>query len=234
MPNIGHLTDDDFLCATMEDMFRSMRKRKISPTQEKMLQKKLLAMLAKERPKYVRMASKTLGGEQSGEDAVQEATLLALRNLDKFDSVREMSPWFSKILRNECLMTLRSRARKPEIVDSEAVPDGRPLWDAYHEEPDNKGMYSFVDIGGHTIDIPVSQLLAGLTHEDVEVFLAVFVDGMSRSEACREMCISPSGINDIYAKVKSHAASLLSNMKKSTLWDEEILNASRNSNSLSN
>lgn len=69
-----------------------------------------------------------LGHHEQAEDAMQNAYLKAFLNLGRFQREASFSTWLTRIMINECLMTLRRRRRAaeeplataPEIADSAA------------------------------------------------------------------------------------------------------------------
>jgi RNA polymerase sigma factor (sigma-70 family) len=70
-------------------------------------------------PKALRLAIGMLGNAEDARDAVQEAFVKGFRGLNRFDSNRAFGPWFFRILRNQCLDQLRSRAARfrMEVLD---------------------------------------------------------------------------------------------------------------------
>jgi RNA polymerase sigma-70 factor (ECF subfamily) len=62
------------------------------------------------------------GSEADAADAAQEAVILVLRNLDRFDGRSRFSTWVYRIATNASLDELRRRRRRP-IADDDAVLD---------------------------------------------------------------------------------------------------------------
>jgi RNA polymerase sigma-70 factor, ECF subfamily len=68
------------------------------------------------------VAFRLLGQREDAEDLVQETFLAALQKIDSFDTQREFSPWFYRILVNRCLNARKSRGRRSTVeLPSEVV-----------------------------------------------------------------------------------------------------------------
>ncbi|MEX2572403.1 MAG: RNA polymerase sigma factor [Gemmatimonadota bacterium] len=61
------------------------------------------------------VALRLLGQRQDAEDLVQEAFLATLQKIDSFDTDREFSPWFYRILVNRCLNARKARSRRSSV-----------------------------------------------------------------------------------------------------------------------
>jgi RNA polymerase sigma-70 factor (ECF subfamily) len=61
------------------------------------------------------VAFRLLGQREDAEDLVQESFLAALQKIDSFDTQREFSPWFYRILVNRCLNARKSRGRRSTV-----------------------------------------------------------------------------------------------------------------------
>jgi RNA polymerase sigma-70 factor (ECF subfamily) len=61
------------------------------------------------------VAYRLLGQREDAEDLVQETFLAALQKIDSFDTGREFSPWFYRILVNRCLNARKSRSRRSTV-----------------------------------------------------------------------------------------------------------------------
>jgi RNA polymerase sigma-70 factor, ECF subfamily len=78
-------------------------------------------------PAY-RLAAVMLGDRSSAEDAVQEASIKALRKLRQLrGDVKSLRPWFLSIVANECRMTRRQRwwsvLKLADIPSSRSSPE---------------------------------------------------------------------------------------------------------------
>jgi RNA polymerase sigma-70 factor, ECF subfamily len=61
------------------------------------------------------VAYRLLGQREDAEDLVQEAFMAALQKIETFDTDREFSPWFYRILVNRCLNARKSRGRRSTV-----------------------------------------------------------------------------------------------------------------------
>ena len=64
--------------------------------------------------RLLRVARRFLSSEEDARDAVQEAFIAAFKSIGGFASTAQLSTWLHRIVVNACLMTLRTRRRKPE------------------------------------------------------------------------------------------------------------------------
>lgn len=88
------------------------------------------AVIRRHRSEALRIALGTLGNEEDARDLVQEATLRALKHIDRFDVERPFFPWFYRILRNLCFNLIAKRGRHGECplvseADGGVDPKGR-------------------------------------------------------------------------------------------------------------
>jgi RNA polymerase sigma-70 factor (ECF subfamily) len=82
------------------------------------------------------LALNLLGDRAEAEDAVQEAALLAFKNLQTFEPGTNFKAWFFRILVNWCFGRYRQRKRRPETVEYEDVP---PMY--LYEQSQAAGMH---------------------------------------------------------------------------------------------
>ncbi|MQA89067.1 MAG: sigma-70 family RNA polymerase sigma factor [Gemmatimonas sp.] len=82
------------------------------------------------------VALRLLGQREDAEDLVQEAFLAALEKIDSFDTNRDFSPWFYRILVNRCLNARKSRSRRwtVELPSDAASSVASPLAEAERSE----------------------------------------------------------------------------------------------------
>ena len=69
-----------------------------------------------------RIAYGILGDAHAAEDVTQEAMLLVLGSIGRFDSYRPFQPWLHRIVSNRALDWARARARRAEVPADEVVP----------------------------------------------------------------------------------------------------------------
>jgi RNA polymerase sigma-70 factor (ECF subfamily) len=75
-----------------------------------------LLMRRYNRPLY-RTARSIIKDDAEAEDVLQEAYLLAFRNLDKFRGESSLSTWLTRIVVNEAIARSRKTARRAEIIE---------------------------------------------------------------------------------------------------------------------
>ncbi len=84
-------------------------------------------VIERRRSRMVALAKRVLGDEETARDAVQDASLLALRALDGFADRARLSTWLHRIVVNTALLQLRRDRRRRyeplETLDSGAFLD---------------------------------------------------------------------------------------------------------------
>lgn len=68
------------------------------------------------------VARRMLGDEHAAADAVQEGFLSAFKSLDHFAGNSSLGTWLHRIVVNVCLMKLRSRSRRQEMLLEDLLP----------------------------------------------------------------------------------------------------------------
>lgn len=84
-----------------------------------------LLMRRHNRPLY-RTARSILKDDAEAEDVLQEAYLLAYRNLDKFRSEASLSTWLTRIVVNEAIARSRKSARRAQIIQLDGSAPSEP------------------------------------------------------------------------------------------------------------
>lgn len=90
-----------------------------------------------------RTARSVLKDDSEAEDAVQEAYLLAYRNLDKYRGDAKLATWLVRIVLNEALARLRKRRRRAEVIrlDGDIEAEGstaeNTMTEAAPEQPEH-------------------------------------------------------------------------------------------------
>lgn len=82
-----------------------------------------------------RTARSILRDDAEAEDTVQEAYLLAYRNMDKFRGDAKLSTWLTRIVVNEAIARSRKSSRRAEVIRL----DGETKWDSEAVERDMNG-----------------------------------------------------------------------------------------------
>jgi RNA polymerase sigma-70 factor (ECF subfamily) len=91
-------------------------------------------LLARHRPGMFAVAFSLIGYGPDAEDAVQEASLIALRRIGDLRDPHAAGPWLRMVVRNACRMMLRSSADVPvglEAVLGSSEPDPAQLLERY-------------------------------------------------------------------------------------------------------
>ncbi len=99
------------------------------------------------------LALRILGDHHAAEDAVQEASLRALRALDGFRAEASMNTWLHHILSNVCFDELRRRRLLPTAVDmTDGAAAGGPVTADFAD-----ATVAGADLAQALAELPVSQ-----------------------------------------------------------------------------
>ena len=71
----------------------------------------IVAVASERRRLFHQLALRYLGNAADAEDAVQDALLLAIKNIEQFKGNAQLSTWLTRIVINASLMKLRRRSR---------------------------------------------------------------------------------------------------------------------------
>ncbi len=95
----------------------------------------LLDCLEAQRPRFVRLATSLLSDPEQAEDAVQDASLKAVRAAESFRSESAVCTWVQRIVVNSCRDLLRRRQSRESV---EAAARREALWQdsAYTVDPE--------------------------------------------------------------------------------------------------
>jgi RNA polymerase sigma-70 factor, ECF subfamily len=101
-------------------------------------------LLERRRPGLYAHALGLLGGSRvQAEEAVQETFLVALRKLSTVREPAAVRGWLHAVLRNACLMQLRSEAPERPIDEVASLVD-RSLWRSIEEEVDRQQLRRWI------------------------------------------------------------------------------------------
>jgi len=103
------------------------------------------------------LALRMLGDHHTAEDAVQEASLRALRALDGFRGDASMSTWLYHITSNVCLDEQRRRKLRPIVMDTGDESTRQPVRDDFAD-----ACASSADLARALADLPAPQRQAVL------------------------------------------------------------------------
>jgi RNA polymerase sigma-70 factor, ECF subfamily len=87
----------------------------------------MIALVERFRGQVFGLCYRMLGQRQDAEDAAQETLVRVLKNLHRWDPLRDFEPWLLAIAGNRCRTALAARKRRPggEILP-EQIPDRAP------------------------------------------------------------------------------------------------------------
>jgi RNA polymerase sigma-70 factor (ECF subfamily) len=91
------------------------------------------ALVARYQRPLFNLALRMLGSYDGAVDATQNAFVKAYQHLHTFDSTRRFFSWIYRILRNECLNTIRDR-RPSEPLPFDLAAEGGPVEDLERKE----------------------------------------------------------------------------------------------------
>lgn len=105
----------------------------------------LQSLLARELPRFQRMAMRWLRNREDAEDAVQDAVLSAFTHIESFQGRARMSSWLMSIVLNSARMYLRRNRRNllplNRIIEGESMADVEVLRDP-RPNPEQSCQYS--------------------------------------------------------------------------------------------
>ena len=145
----------------------------------------LAAVLTVDRPRLMAVATRLLGDRGAAEDAVQDASVRALRSVERFRGGSSIGTWLHRIVVNVCLDELRRRR-----------PDTVPL------DPDRTR--SDVDpAGAVTSRLHVDALLAGLSPAHRQVVVAIDGYGLDYAAAGAVIGVPPGTVASRLARSRA-------------------------------
>lgn len=147
----------------------------------------LQEMFLASRPKFVGIAYSILRNKEDAEDAVQDAVLSAFVHLRNFEGRSAFTTWFTRIVLNAALMTLRKRTNsrigslpEPSMADeipwTERIPASQP-------DPE------MVCAEGETLQL-IDVLLGKMSPALRQSFTLTYYDEMTSQEACNRLGVS--------------------------------------------
>ena len=165
----------------------------------------IMSWVNKNRKRYVRMAAAWLKDCDAAEDAVQLASLDALKP-GKFDPKRPVGPWFNQVLCNRCKMIKRSRNRRPEINETEMpLMKEEVSSDAWMLDSLTESVITFRTKDGGVVDMSMSEILDGVPELDASIILDLYVNEMPRMAIKDKYRMKPGAIEMIERYVRTVA-----------------------------
>jgi len=157
-------------------------------------------LVRRESGKLLAVARRILRSDEDAQDAVQDALLSALRNLDGFEGGARLSTWLHRITVNAALMRLRSRKRRREDAIEELLPgfaeDGHHLCPVQSFRGEAEDEIAAAELGA-IVRAAIDEL-----PESYRVVLVLRdVEGLDTAEAAAALGIGPDA-----AKMRLHRA----------------------------
>jgi RNA polymerase sigma-70 factor, ECF subfamily len=147
----------------------------------------LQEMFLASRPKFVGMAYSILRNKEDAEDAVQDAVLSAYVHLRNFEGRSAFTTWFTRIVLNAALMTLRKRTNsrisslpEPSMSDETSWTERIPT-----PQPDPE----MVCAEGETFQL-IDVLLGKMSPVLRQSFTMTYYDELTSREACTLLGVS--------------------------------------------
>lgn len=140
--------------------------------------RKAFAVLAKEHHRALLTYARALTKEQhTSRDIVQEAFVVAWKNLDTFDVTRDFAAWMRGIVRNKWRESLRKNAREISLDEEtlEFLEEDAKQWDDLR---DRGGVFARLE-----------SCLKKLPENLSEAVKAFYYDELSGEEAATTLCV---------------------------------------------
>ena len=139
------------------------------------------------RPKFVGIAFSILRNKEDAEDAVQDAVLSAYVHLRNFEGRSAFTTWFTRIVLNAALMTLRKRTNSRIDSLPESPSSGEISWTERIPTPQPDP--EMVCAEGETFQL-IDVLLGRMNPMLRQSFTMIYYDEMSSREACTLLGVS--------------------------------------------
>ena len=161
----------------------------------------LQEMFLASRPKFVGIAYSILRNREDAEDAVQDAVLSAFVHLRNFEGRSAFTTWFTRIVLNAALMTLRKRTNSRisslpepsveyEMSWTERIPAPQPDPEVVYAEEETLQL----------IDVVLRKMSPVLR----QAFTMTYYDEMSSREACALLGVSTGTFKSRVFRARRH------------------------------
>jgi RNA polymerase sigma-70 factor (ECF subfamily) len=147
----------------------------------------LQEMFLASRPKFVGIAYSILRNKEDAEDAVQDAVLSAYVHLRSFEGRSAFTTWFTRIVLNAALMTLRKRTNSRISSLPESSSSGEVSWT--ERIPTSQPDPEMACAEGETFQL-IDVLLGKMSPALRQSFTMTYYDEMSSREACTLLGVS--------------------------------------------
>ena len=118
------------------------------------------------------VAVRMLGSYEDARDCTQTAFVKAYEHLDTFDPAQRFFSWIYRILKNECLNTLRAR-RPSETVSLDWVADERASDSVESLERERAVQTALLGLSPEYREVVVLRYFTDLSYEDIATTLGI-------------------------------------------------------------
>jgi len=153
------------------------------------------------RPKFVGIAYSILRNKEDAEDAVQDAVLSAYVHLRNFEGRSAFTTWFTRIVLNAALMTLRKRTNSRIDSLPESPSSGEISWTERIPTPQPDP--EMVCAEGETFQL-IDVLLGKMSLVLRQSFTMTYYDEMSSREACALLGVSTGTFKSRLFRARRH------------------------------
>jgi RNA polymerase sigma-70 factor, ECF subfamily len=139
------------------------------------------------RPKFIGIAYSILRNKEDAEDAVQDAVLSAYVHLRNFEGRSAFTTWFTRIVLNAALMTLRKRTNSRISSLPESSSSGEVSWT--ERIPTSQPDPEMACAEGETFQL-IDVLLGKMSPTLRQSFTMTYYDELTSREACTLLGVS--------------------------------------------
>jgi RNA polymerase sigma-70 factor (ECF subfamily) len=173
---------------------------------------KLETLLETHRPALYRIAIGMLKDHSDAEDAVQQASVAALKASGSFRGSSSLKTWLHRIISNRCLNIIRKRKQLAWDYCINADPD--------HEEPKAWEPLSASDIRREVelneLRLKIDEAMEGLSKNHQQTARRSMLDGIALSTIAVEMGVPAGTVRSRLAYARKHLQEKLKSEKLNT------------------
>lgn len=147
------------------------------------------ALLAEERPRFVRLCAWFTGSRDMAEDLAQETLVAAWKSRDKLTSLDKLKPWTSAIARNICLHWARGHAREKAHLMHSLEGSDLSLEDDVQDETDLE-----LELDRTELVTLLDRALALLPPKTGQMLVEHYIKESSHSEIAAMMNLKPGAV----------------------------------------
>jgi RNA polymerase sigma-70 factor (ECF subfamily) len=157
------------------------------------------------RPKFVAIAYSILRNREDAEDAVQDAVLSAYVHLRNFEGRSAFTTWFTRIVLNAALMTLRKRTNSRISSLPESSSSDEVSWT--ERIPTSQPDPEMACAEGETFQL-IDVLLGKMSPALRQSFTMTYYDEMTSREACTLLGVSIGTFKSRVFRARQHLMAL--------------------------